>query len=73
MVALPALGAIAPAQQISAVPESIPPAVAFEQPEFIGSRDLAFRIDGWDVPFDWPAQDGLPSIRISSSWQAAWR
>lgn len=74
MVALPAFGEIAQPLPSRNLPESIPPAVAFEQPEFNGSHDLAFRIDGWDSPFDsQPAQDGRPSIRISSSWQAAWR
>jgi len=74
MVALPAFGGIAQPLPSLDVPEPIPSAVAFEQPELNGSHELAFRIEGWDSPFEsQPAQDGRPSIRISSSWQAAWR
>ena len=74
MVALPAFGGIAQPLPSRDVPESISSAVACEQPELNGSHDLAFRIDGWDSPFDpQPEQEGRPSIRISSSWQAAWR
>jgi len=74
MVTLPAFGGIAQPLPSRNVPESIPSTAALEQPECKGSHDLAFRIDGWDSPFDsQPAQDGRPSIRISSSWQAAWR
>jgi hypothetical protein len=74
MVALPAFGGIAQPWPSRDVSESIPSAVACEQPELNGSHDLAFRIDGWDSPFDpQPAHDGRPTIRISSSWQAAWR
>jgi hypothetical protein len=74
MVALPAFGGTAQASPSRDVPEAVPTAVACEQPELNGSHDLAFRIDGWDSPFDpQPAQDGRPTIRISASWQAAWR
>jgi hypothetical protein len=74
MVALPAFGGIAQPLRSRDVPEAVPYAVACEQPECDGSHELAFRIDGWDSPFDpQPAQDGRPSIRISASWQTAWR
>ena len=74
MVAFPAFGGIAQPLKSRDVSESLASAVAIEQPEFNGSHELAFRIEGWDSPFDpQPAQDGRPSIRISSSWQTAWR
>jgi hypothetical protein len=74
MVALPAFGGIAQPLPSLEVSESISSAVVCEQPELNGSHELAFRIDGWDSPFDpQPAQDGRPSIRIGPSWQTAWR
>lgn len=74
MVALPAFGGTVLPLPSRDVSDSIPSAIACEPPELTGSHDLAFRIDGWDSPFDpQPEQDGRPSIRISSSWQAAWR
>jgi len=74
MVALPAFGGIAQPLPSRDVSEAAPSAVAIGQPELNGTHELAFRIEGWDSPFDpQPAQDGRPSIRISSLWQTAWR
>jgi hypothetical protein len=73
MAAVPAFGAIGHTSP-SSLPECIASAAAAEQPELADAHDLAFRIDGWEAPSgSESANDDRPSIRISSSWHAAWR
>jgi len=73
MVALPILGN-AGSSRASRVAPPDQPAGGAGQPEFSGSSDVPFRLDGWDSPADSEsARDDRPFIWISSSWQAAWR
>lgn len=70
LVAAPAF-ALGELAVIDAAPPSIAAATAPEQPVF--NQELAFRIEGWEVPSDSRVNGAAPMISINSSWHAAWR
>jgi tetratricopeptide (TPR) repeat protein len=70
LVATPAF-ALGELSVVDAAPPSIAAATAPEQPVF--NQELAFRIEGWDLPSESQINDAAPLISINSSWHAAWR
>ena len=70
LVAAPAF-ALGELSAIDAAPLSIATVTPLQQTVF--NQELAFRIEGWDLPSDsHPATDAAPLISINSAWRAAW-